>query len=181
MAAALRALQASGLRIVFTSATVTPDLRVQTEPRATTARQILDELLASHGLKAQDGPGGVIQVVRADPGAVASRGHASPDSTATIEGRVVHSLTRAPLAGATVQVDGITVDVRTDATGRFLAQHVSPGARTIQVSKDGFMPGTRVVQVTRGTRVTVTLNLSPAVSTHSEHVTVSRSPPYRHD
>ena len=69
LADALRALQAAGLRIVFSSATVTPDLRVDTEPRATHARQRLDELLAPHGLKAQDGPGGVIQVVRAEPGA----------------------------------------------------------------------------------------------------------------
>ena len=75
----------------------------------------------------------------------------------------------------------MTVDVRTYATGRFLVPHVSPGARRIQATRDGFMPGTHVVQVTRGTRVTVTLNLSPTVSTHSEHVTVSRSPPYRHD
>ena len=180
LAEALRALQAKGLRVVFTSATVTPDLRVQTEPHATTARQILDELLAPHGLKALDGPSGVAQVVRAEP-VVTSRERASPDSSATIEGRVVQALTRAPVVEAIVLVDGRTVDARTDATGRFLVQHVRPGARTIQASRDGFMPGTRVVQVTRGTRVTVTLTLSPAVTTHSEHVTVSRSPPYRDD
>src|SRR5919106_415496 len=60
---ALRVLQARGLQIVFSSATVTPDLRVRSEPRAATARQQLDELLAPHGLKARDGPGGTIQVV----------------------------------------------------------------------------------------------------------------------
>lgn len=60
----LRALQAKGLRIVFSSATVTPDLRVQVEPRATTARRQLDELLAPHGLEARGGPGATIQIVR---------------------------------------------------------------------------------------------------------------------
>jgi hypothetical protein len=72
LADALRALQAQGLRIVFTSAIVTPDLRVATEPRATAPRQQLDELLAPHGLATRDGAGGVLQVVRADPAPVAT-------------------------------------------------------------------------------------------------------------
>ena len=59
---ALRALQAKGLRIVFSSATVTEDLRVQIEPRSTRARRQLDELLAPHGLVARDGPGGTIRL-----------------------------------------------------------------------------------------------------------------------
>ena len=61
---ALHRLQRSGLRIVFTSAIVTPDMRVVAEPRASNPRQQLDELLAPHGLKAVPGPRSVIQVVR---------------------------------------------------------------------------------------------------------------------
>jgi hypothetical protein len=67
LAAVLRQLQAGGLRIVFTSAVVTPDMRVISEPREKTARRLLDELLAPHGLEAQEGPGGVIQVIRRKP------------------------------------------------------------------------------------------------------------------
>jgi hypothetical protein len=67
LADALRALQGAGLRIVFTSRTVTPELRVASEPRASSPRQQLDELLAPHGLKAEEGPGGILQVVRAAP------------------------------------------------------------------------------------------------------------------
>ena len=60
----LRALQASGLRIVFSSEMVTPDMRVTAEPHSKRAREVLDELLKPHGLKAQDGPAGIIQVIR---------------------------------------------------------------------------------------------------------------------
>jgi hypothetical protein len=61
---ALRILQARGLRIVFSSELVTPDKRVGSEPRAKTARGQLAEILEPHGLAAEDGPGGVIQIVR---------------------------------------------------------------------------------------------------------------------
>ncbi len=61
---ALRLLQARGLRIVFTSELVTPDLRVQSEPKEQSAREQLAELLKPHGLVAEPGPGGVLQVVR---------------------------------------------------------------------------------------------------------------------
>ena len=92
LADALRELQSQGLRIVFSSATVTPELRVKTEPRATIPRQVLDELLAPHRLQARDGPGGVLLIVRADPGGQGSRERVSP-ATSTIEDRVAHALT----------------------------------------------------------------------------------------
>ena len=67
---ALRLLQQDGLPIVFSSEIVTPSMRVAAEPRATTPRQQLDELLAPHGLKAEAGPGQVILVVRDHSSAV---------------------------------------------------------------------------------------------------------------
>ena len=65
---ALRELQGRGLSIVFTSVLVRPEMRVRTEPEASAPRRVLDELLAPHGLRAQEGPGGILRVVR-DPGA----------------------------------------------------------------------------------------------------------------
>jgi hypothetical protein len=56
LADALRRLQSTGLRIVFSSATVTPNMRVVAEPRTKVARQILDELLEPHDLKARRVP-----------------------------------------------------------------------------------------------------------------------------
>ncbi len=57
-------LQTRGLRLVFSSELVTPDMRVRAEPRAKAAREQLAELLEPHGLIAESGPGGVIQIVR---------------------------------------------------------------------------------------------------------------------
>jgi hypothetical protein len=60
---ALQILQSGGLRIVFTSQVVRPEMRVESEPVATEPRAILDELLAPHGLTVRDGPGDTIVVV----------------------------------------------------------------------------------------------------------------------
>ena len=65
LAEALQSLQARGLRIVFSSNIVTSDMRVRLEPRARTPRDQLDEILAPHGLVAREGPGGILQIVRA--------------------------------------------------------------------------------------------------------------------
>lgn len=60
---ALLDLRARGLRIVFTSNVVRPDMRVEREPAAAGLRQVLDELLAPHGLTSRDGPNGIVVVV----------------------------------------------------------------------------------------------------------------------
>jgi TonB dependent receptor len=65
LADVLQSLQARGLRIVFSSSIVTPDMRVRLEPGAATPRAELDEILAPHGLVAREGPGGILQIVRA--------------------------------------------------------------------------------------------------------------------
>ncbi|HYN21151.1 MAG TPA: TonB-dependent receptor [Thermoanaerobaculia bacterium] len=64
---ALLVLQSRGLRIVFTSNVVRPEMRVEAEPSATERRRILEELLAPHGLSAQDGPNGIVVVVPRPP------------------------------------------------------------------------------------------------------------------
>jgi Ca-activated chloride channel family protein len=63
----LRDLQRRGLNIVFSSELVKPDMKVATEPKATTPRKILDEVLAPHGLAVRTGPRDSLIVVR--PGA----------------------------------------------------------------------------------------------------------------
>ena len=52
----LRDLQRRGLNIVFSSELVKPEMKVASEPKATTTRQILDEVLAPHGLAVRSGP-----------------------------------------------------------------------------------------------------------------------------
>ena len=65
LAEALRMLQQRGLPIVYSSAVVTSAMRVDREPAASDARRVLDELLAPHTLEARQGPGGLLQIVRA--------------------------------------------------------------------------------------------------------------------
>src|SRR5207237_4902885 len=77
---ALRLLQAGGLRIVYSSEIVRADMRVVTEPRAHGMRAVLDELLKPYHLKAEDGPGGTIKIVRAKPTEPAPASVRPPDS-----------------------------------------------------------------------------------------------------
>jgi len=60
----LRVLQDKGFRIVFSSETVSPAMRVVSEPKARNDRARLDELLAPHGLRVRGGPGGTLVIVR---------------------------------------------------------------------------------------------------------------------
>jgi hypothetical protein len=174
---ALRMLQAQGLRIVFSSATVAPDLRVTSEPRATTPRQQLDQLLAPHGLMARDGPGGIIEIVRADTKRAGSRAAAA----GKIEGRVLDAFTAARLGDVVVRLDDETRETRTDAAGRFSLQPVSAGTKMLVASAAGYASGTRAIQVADGATTTITLSLFPSPGTHSEYVSVSRPAPYRKD
>jgi hypothetical protein len=77
---ALRVLQTQGLRLVFSSELVTPDMRVRAEPRLRTAQERLTELLQPHGLVAESGPGGIIQIVRKKRFTVEPRRAARPAS-----------------------------------------------------------------------------------------------------
>ena len=52
----LRDLQRRGLNIVFSSELVKPHMKAAVEPKATTPRKILDEVLAPHGLAVRSGP-----------------------------------------------------------------------------------------------------------------------------
>jgi hypothetical protein len=61
----LAELQAGGLRIVYSSAVVRPEMTVIVEPEAVDPRGVLDEILAAHGLAARDAPGDTIVIVAA--------------------------------------------------------------------------------------------------------------------
>jgi hypothetical protein len=63
LADVLRDLQSLGLKVVFSSELVRPEMRVATEPTSTTPRKILDEVLEPHKLRAAAGPRGTWLVV----------------------------------------------------------------------------------------------------------------------
>ena len=64
LAEVLEDLRTRGLDIVYSDRLVRPEMRVVEEPKSTAPRQILDEILPPHGLRAEDGSGGRILVVR---------------------------------------------------------------------------------------------------------------------
>ena len=63
LADVLLELRELGLRIVFASNVVRPEMSVAAEPLASDPPALLDELLAPHGLVARAGPSGAIVVV----------------------------------------------------------------------------------------------------------------------
>jgi outer membrane receptor protein involved in Fe transport len=101
LAAALQDLRAQGLKLVFASNVVTPDLTVETEPRATAPREILDELLAPHGLVARDGPDGTVVVVPLSPPSPAAATPVdavrAPEPAARFEEELIVRPSRIPL------------------------------------------------------------------------------------
>lgn len=167
---ALRTLQDEGLRIVFASTIVTPDLRVTAEPRGATPRQRLDDLLAPHGLEARDGPRDTIQIVRASRRPADSP--RPPRAAGTIEGRVVNARTGAPLAEAAVRVEGGSREVRTDGAGQFHLRPVGAGSRTVRATAAGFVAVMRAVRVAADATASIELRLPPLAAVHTEHLTV---------
>lgn len=66
LAFALRDLQERGLRLIYSDDVVRADMIVKKEPRATAPRRILDELLREQHLRAKNGPGDSLLIVRDD-------------------------------------------------------------------------------------------------------------------
>ena len=69
LSAALDDLREHGLRLIYSSDLVRPDMIVANDPAAGSPRSVLDQLLEPFGLRAQDGPRGSLLVVRAPPSA----------------------------------------------------------------------------------------------------------------
>ncbi len=109
LAAALDRLAKSGLNLVYSSALVTPDMRVREPPRARRPADIARELLAPHGLALEPVQPGVYVVVRR-----------STAGTAGMEVRVVRADgTPAPGTRVTLQPGNRQQVAGADGTTRF--------------------------------------------------------------
>ncbi len=165
---ALLELSARGLRIVFTSSVVTPEMTVETEPAATEPRRILDELLAPHGLAAQEGPNETVVVVPAADPLAASRN--------AITGSVRSRRDAAPLAGAMVSILETGGEATSGADGGFALLDPGVGTFTLEARARGFLPE-RLAEVTvrDGERVVIAMSLDPIPVIEEEmEVTPSR-------
>jgi hypothetical protein len=66
LAEVLAILQGRGLQTIYSTALIHDNMLVKREPRATTPRGILEEIVAPHGLQLRDGPGGTLLIVPAE-------------------------------------------------------------------------------------------------------------------
>jgi hypothetical protein len=146
----LRDLQRRGLNVVFSSELVKADMKVASEPKATTPRKILDEVLAPHGLAVRSGPRDSFVVVRAKraPDAPLKAGAPKGDGEATVyrtlSGVVIQADTRAPIEGATVSGGGQTA--MTDNNGRF-SMRLKAARTGIKVSAKAFFQVTTTMEL----------------------------------
>ncbi|HEV8580974.1 MAG TPA: TonB-dependent receptor [Thermoanaerobaculia bacterium] len=128
LTAALQLLQARGLPVVFSNSVVHDSMRVEAEPRGTSLREIVDEILRPHGLRVAEVLAGRLVVVAATPAARTLRGRAFVRG----EGR--------PLADVRVVVAG-TLDATTAADGSFAVPGLAPGIYTLEAHRTGFASG----------------------------------------
>jgi len=128
LAEALSDLQANGLKLIYSSDRVPPGMIVATEPIETSPREILEELIRPHGLRAIEGPGGTLLIVAGSP---------APEAQGSIEGRVRTAGEGRAVPAARVTVSGTEIAAITGPDGKFSLHEVPAGTQTLKVSTAG--------------------------------------------
>ncbi|MCW8985523.1 MAG: TonB-dependent receptor [Thermoanaerobaculales bacterium] len=131
LAEVLAQLQTEGLQIVFSTAVVDPSMFVQEEPRGGDPRTILDQVLAPHGLRAEDGPGETILIL------VAPTGDGIP-ATGKITGIVTASGNLVDINDLVITVEGTRLQTTSFENGRFTIENVPPGPYTVTATSSSF-------------------------------------------
>ncbi len=89
----------------------------------------------------------------------------------SVSGRLYHSVSSNPIAGATVAVEGTKLEVQSDAEGKYAIPNVPPGATHLLVIAKGFVPARADLTVGQ-TAVTLDVAVDPELH-YSEVVSVS--------
>ena len=77
---------------------------------------------------------------------------------------VIASDAARPAEGATIFLDGTKLTVRSDASGRFVVENVSPGTHTVEVRLSGYGPVSQSVNVVSGAQSRASFAISPAAT-----------------
>jgi hypothetical protein len=133
LAEVLTDLQAEGLQIVFSTAVVQPSMVVRSEPQGDDLRNILDQILRPHGLRAEDASGGKILIL------VAASIDGATVATGSIRGIVTVGGNRVGITDLAIAVDGTGLQATTLDDGRFVIDDVPAGRYTVTARTSAFM------------------------------------------
>ncbi len=146
---ALTTLRGLGLDIFYTSHLVRPEMKVAKDVRSTTARVMLDELLAPHDLHATEGPGGRLVIV------------AGPPESSDLHGSIRSAANGAPVPGVEILSRDGRFSTRSDDQGRFTLP-LPPGKHHLEARLPGFVVGHFEVELLAGERTERDLVLEEA-------------------
>ncbi len=146
---ALLALADQGLELVFSERVVRPEMRVEAEPTAGEARDVLRQLLRPHGLTVREGAGGVLVVVSAEL------------EVGDLRGSVREWRSGRPMPGVEIRVTGSDHSAVTAAGGAFSIDGVAAGSHFLQASRAGFMVLQTEIEVRAGGATELVLELRP--------------------
>src|SRR3989441_8672784 len=82
----------------------------------------------------------------------------------SVRGQVIDSVTRQPLAGVTVQIQGTTLTTGTGRDGSYALGDVPAGSVVVRATRIGFAPRQQVATVTAGGTIEVQFEMSPQAS-----------------
>ena len=135
----LQSIARSGVQLVYSSETISPDLRAVPPPPELSVDARLKSILTPFQLEAQRLPNGGYVIVRSpDPGA-------SLEVIVTIE----HDGVASPLPGAEVSLQNTQHYARTDRSGRVMFGDLAPADYLVDVRFDGLRAARRSVRVSR--------------------------------
>jgi hypothetical protein len=157
----LDAIARSGIRLIYSSATVTPDLRVRSVPPGPTTPERLRSLLQPFALQADPLPGGGYVIVAMRQPATASL---------AISVSTESSGTEAPVPGATVSIPESGRRTRTDRNGRAEFTRLAAGTCALEVRAEGFRVATAVARVEPSGSTTVSVRLVREIASLDEVV-----------
>jgi iron complex outermembrane recepter protein len=166
--AALKALtNQAGLRITYSKAVLPAGKRVTIKAGDIAVITALTEMLFRSGLDVVVDQDGTLALVRCKH--VAPR--AEVQDSGTIVGIVTDKATRAPIAGATVALEGTNWSATTNAEGRYRIAGVVPGTYTLGTRYIGYAKLERTVSVGDGREVAADFALEKSVHKLDELVT----------
>jgi hypothetical protein len=176
----LRDFQRQGVRIIFSTALVTPDMRVGEEPHGDDPQDIIVAMLAPHALTLRVGLRRILLVVRATsvvgPNAGGRAVAKATTTTGAIAGTVRDRATRHPVSAATVRVEGTGLNGLTRDDGRFRLSMVPAGARALIVQAPGYESLASVVNVSPVRTATVLLEIVRVQAQGTQHQSRSSQP-----